>query len=63
MVLSLIIGELIGQQPTRDRGIYLLHLGFVLSGGEGRWITFLLQIYFHELVNCQLTGGRVFKLC
>lgn len=49
-------------QPIRDRWIYLLHLGFVLCCDEGGWITFLLQIYSHELIDGQLTGGRVLKL-
>lgn len=50
--------------PAADGGsrIYLLHLGFVLRGSEGGWITFLLQIHPHELVDGQLTGGRVLEL-
>lgn len=51
------------QQPIRERQIYLLHLGLVLSGGEGGRITFLLQIDSHELIDGQLTGGCVLKLC
>lgn len=42
---------------------YLLHLGLVLSGGEGGGVTFLLQVNPHELINGQLAGGCVLKLC
>ncbi len=49
--------------PAADFRIYLLHLGFVLCSSEGGRITFLLQIHPHELIDGQLTGGRVLKLC
>lgn len=42
---------------------HLLHLGLVLSCGEGGGITFLLQVNPHELINGQLAGGCVLKLC
>lgn len=54
---------LVQQQPIGGQEIYLLHLGLVLSSREGRRITFLLQIHLHELVDGQLAGGRVLKLC
>lgn len=43
--------------------MYLLHLGLVLTGSEGGGVALLLQIYSHELIDGQLTGGRVLKLC
>lgn len=42
---------------------YLLHLGTVLRGGEGGRVTLLLQVHLHELVDGELTGGRVLELC
>lgn len=51
------------QQPITDRVQNLLHSGPVLPGGERRRVTFLLQVHLQELLNGQLTGGRVLKLC
>lgn len=54
---------LIRQQEVRGRETYLLHLDLVLSSCEGGGVTFLIQVNLHELVNGQLAGGRVLKLC
>lgn len=51
------------QQALTPAHTYLLHLGLVLSGGEGGGVTFLLQVNPHELINGQLAGGCVLKLC
>lgn len=54
-------------RPTADGSTggdtYPLHLGLVLSGGEGGGVAFLLQVNPHELINGQLAGGCVLKLC
>lgn len=62
MTTDLLI-SLINQQEVRGRDTYLLHLGLVLSSREGGGVTFLLQVDLHELINGQLAGGCVLKLC
>lgn len=42
---------------------HLVHLGTVLRGGERGRVALLLQVHLHELVDGELTGGRVLKLC
>lgn len=49
--------------PGKSQITYRLHLDLPLSSSERGWVTLLLQVHPHELIDGQLTGGSVLELC
>lgn len=59
----LVARNLGGQEGAGNQVTYLVHLCTVLRCGEGGRVALLFQVDLHELVDGELTGGRVLELC